>query len=124
MSFEVKQLGDESIIIVTITPPTDLHKDPQQTLEVVNAMARRIQGPVYRISDVSRLDITLDMLIAGLAADVRYSEPNVRHIVVGKGEMVELIAQAIKQPQYGAQEGHMVASVEEGIALARKLLQG
>lgn len=123
MPFEVKQLGDEPIIILTVIPPTDVKTEPQQTLEIINAIAQRIPGLVYRISDISRLDITFEMLVAGLADDIRNSAPNIRHIVVGKGDMIELGAAAIKQQHYGAQEGYIVASVEEGVALARKLLK-
>lgn len=124
MPFEVTQLGDEPIIIATIIPPVELDTEPKQTLEAANAIARRIGGIVYRITDISRFEPTFEMVVGAMAADIRLSERNVRHIFVGKGEMVELVATAIKQPQYGAQEGHMVGSMEEALALARQQLKG
>lgn len=124
MPFEVKQIGDEPIIIVTIIPPVNMEVEPTQRREAANVIARRLDGPVYRITDVSRFEPTFDMIVGGMALDIRLSERNIRHIFVGKGEMVELVAAAIKQPQYGAQEGHMVGSMEEALALARKQLNG
>lgn len=124
MPFEVKQLGDEPIIIATIIPPVEVETEPKQTLEAANAIARRIPGSVYRITDISRLEITFEMIVGAMAADIRHSEPNIHHVFVGKGEMVEIITEAIKQPHYGAQQGHMVGSMEEAIAFARKQLNG
>ncbi|MFN8528953.1 MAG: hypothetical protein U0670_10105 [Anaerolineae bacterium] len=124
MPFEVKQLGNEPIIIVTIIPPVNMQLEPTQRREAANAIARDIDGPVYRITDVTRFEPTFDMIVGGMALDIRHSERNIRHIFVGKGEMVELVANAIKQPQYGAQEGSMVGSMDEALALARKQLNG
>ncbi|MFN8528952.1 MAG: hypothetical protein U0670_10100 [Anaerolineae bacterium] len=124
MPFEVVQLGDEPIIIATIIPPVAVETEPKQTLEAVNAIARHLPGQVYRITDVSRLEITFEMVVGAMAADIRHSASNIHHIFVGKGDMVEMVTEAIKQPHYGAQQAHMVGSIDEAIAFARKQLNG
>lgn len=124
MPFEVKQVGDEPIIVATIIPPIDTVTEPRLTGQAANAIARRFQSTVYRITDLSRLDLSYEELVMGMADDIKNSEPNMEHIFVGTGDMVELATQSMKLPQYGAKGAHMIKSVEEAVAFARKQLNG
>lgn len=123
MPFEVTQLGDEPIIIVTIIPPPDMVDEPKQILAATSAIVRRLEGTVFRITDITRFEPSFELVVMAMAQDIRHSEKNIRHVFVGKGDMVALAAEAIKQPHYGAREGHIVASMEEAIAYAREHLK-
>ncbi len=124
MPFEVKQVGNEPIIVATIIPPIDTVTEPQLTGQAANEIARRFKGTVYRITDLSLVNLSYEEMVMGMADDIKHSEPNMEHVFVGPGELVELATESMKLPQYGAKGAQLVKSLEEAIAYARKQLNG
>lgn len=123
MTVECKQLGDEPIVIATIFEPVNMAVDPQANRDFSNEVARQFDGPVYRITDFTNFEVTFSQLVLGLAEDIKSSEPNIKHVFVGSGEMVELQTRAGSQEQYGAHEIQLFESVDEAIAFAREQLE-
>jgi hypothetical protein len=119
MTVEVKQLGDEPIVIATIYDPVNMETDPVENREKSNAVARKFDGPVYRITDFSNFELTFSQLVGGLAEDIKNSEDNIRHLFVGSGDLVAMQVEAAKQDQYGGQDVKLFTSVNAAIAYAR-----
>lgn len=124
MTVEIHQVGNEPIIIATIFEPVDMSVDPIRNRDESNAIARKFTGKVYRITDFTHFELTFAQLVAGLAEDIKHSEPNIVHILVGSGHLVELQRDALKQKQYGGREAHIFASQEEALTFARNQIKG
>lgn len=124
MTVEIKQLPGEPIVIASIYEPIDMSVDPKTNRDECNAIARQTDGPLYRITDFSNFTLTFAQMVGGLAEDIKFSEANIVHLMVGSTDMVKMQADAVKQEQYGARDVQLFASVDEAIAYAREQIGG
>ncbi|MBN1679248.1 MAG: hypothetical protein JW966_03085 [Anaerolineae bacterium] len=128
MVMVVKQLGDEPIIVITVTPPFDSYKDVIQKLEAIEAIANTIDSPIiYRINDYSAVtQASLDDIMTVLARETRsgsagsLADPRVRSVAVGSDEMIRLAATSLKQTQYGNLDVPLFESYDDALAYIRE----
>ncbi|HEC22199.1 MAG TPA: hypothetical protein ENI95_04710 [Chloroflexi bacterium] len=123
MSFTVQRLPNEPILIVTRfdATPSDLLQIFQQSLE----LSEDIEGTVYRIHDISRVDLDFGTMVAGMAnaSEKRKGsmrDPRFQDILVGGHELIRLASAAFQQEQYGNLTIPFFESLEEALDYARK----
>ncbi len=124
MTVEISQLPNEPIVVATIYEPIDMSVDPQTNRDRCNTIAQQTDGPLYRITDFSNFSLTFSQLVVGLVEDIKFSEANIVHLIVGSGEMMQMQLDAIRQEQYGAHDVQLFASVDDAIAYARDQIAG
>ena len=127
MSYIIKQLGDESIIIitcinfnVTVDMP-NVHRD-------VATLIQDKPGLFYRIVDLTEANFSFSgavdgLLVASRSATGGVADPRTRTILVGTDEMTKLASEAFKQDQYGKRDVPMFSSLKAGIDYARTELK-
>lgn len=127
MPYEVSRLADEPIIIATLTDPIDWAHDIKQTTAQVAALAAEIDGPGFRITDLTQATVTFSELMMGLATVLRseggwLSNPRMRPLVVTKQKLGrEFQTFVAEQEQYGKLNVEVFSTLAEAIAFARKL---
>ena len=133
MPIKVERLPGESIISATVSKPFNPEQDVRAMFAEFIQFRLAIQGDVALIlnfSEVANHPDAFSQLVfalaeasqgikAGKAAGVA-SPPIV--IFVGAGPIATLASQAMEQAQYGGVRGHLCASYDEALALARSKL--
>jgi hypothetical protein len=130
MPIKVEQLPGESIITASVKEPFVPREDMPAMFAEITQLRRAIQGDVVQILDItsSRIPFSQVMLAlaeasngikAGRAAGM--DRPPIM-IFVGSGVLADLASKAMGQRQYGGVSGHLCASMEEALALAREML--
>ena len=130
MPIKVEQLPGESIIVAATHEPFDPNQDVQAMFAEITRLRLTIQGNVALIIDFSDDPASFSQLVVGLAEASRaiqagkaagINRPPLT-IFVGTSTMTELASQAMGQKQYGGVQGHLCATKDEAIALARTKL--
>ncbi|MBN1200563.1 MAG: hypothetical protein JXJ20_01785 [Anaerolineae bacterium] len=133
MPIKMEQLPGESIINATINEPFDPDRDIPALFAEFIPLRLAIQGDVALILDfssvVSKPNSFSPMVLSMAEASrgVRASKeagvgrPPIT-IFVGSGPIANLAAQAMEQEQYGGTRGHLCATYDEALALARAKL--
>ncbi len=119
MPVTIEKLPDQPVIVITVTEPFDHFKELPAGFRKFQELAASVQGTIYRIIDVTGWRVPFNAVVDGLAADTRggaATDPRVRTVLVGSGEMVELGVKAVKQRQYGGREMALFASMDEALA--------
>jgi hypothetical protein len=133
MPVKIEQLPGESIVHATVHEPFVPERDMPAMFAEIIPLRMTIQGDVALIIDFSattnhpnsfsKMVFTLaeaaQGIKAGRAAGV--SRPPIL-IFVGTGPIADIASQAIEQEQYGGVKGHLCASQDEALALARAKL--
>jgi hypothetical protein len=128
MPYEVRRLGEEPIIVTTLTDPIDWARDIKQTTAQVAALVAEIDGEGFRITDLTRTNVTFSELMMGLAAVLRseggwLSTPRIQPLVVTTQELGrEFQTFAAEQEQYGRLHIELFPTLDEAIAYAREQL--
>ncbi len=131
MPFNVERLGQESIIILTITGSFEgmaALQDYQEAVAQIARIAAEIEGPVYRITDGTAAQINFGNLVMALG-EARFgdkgsvSDPRMKSIFVGKSDLMQLAAQSLSQKQYGHLNITLCDSLDNAVALAREQLE-
>jgi hypothetical protein len=128
MPYKISRLGQEPIIVTTLTDPIDWARDIKQTTAQVAALAAEIDGEGFRITDLTKTDVTFSEMMMGLSAVLRseggwLSTPDMRPIVVTRQELGrEFQAFAAEQKQYGKLHIELFSTLDEAIAYAREQL--
>ncbi len=123
MSFTVQRLPNEPILIITRfdATPSDLPQIFQQSLE----LSEDIEGTVYRIHDISRINPDFGTMVMGMAnasekREGSMRDPRFQDILVGSHELIRLASAAFQQEQYGGLTIPLFESLEEALDYARK----
>ncbi|NDJ53576.1 MAG: hypothetical protein GYB68_10890 [Chloroflexi bacterium] len=119
MAIQIERLDNEPIVIVRVTDPVDNIEDPRQTNDGVLAALEQSAGTLWRITDFSEASLSFSDLVLGMGLDETMTHPQVRNIVVGASEMVEMIGSSAAQKQYGGLSVAVVEDLETALALAR-----
>ncbi|HEC22198.1 MAG TPA: hypothetical protein ENI95_04705 [Chloroflexi bacterium] len=122
MSFTMQRLPDEPILIVTRfdAVPSDLPDIFRLSLE----LKKEIEGTVYRIHDLSRIDLDFSTMVEGMAnasakCEGSMRDSRFRDILVGSHELIQLASAAFQQKQYGGLTIPLFESLEEAVEYAR-----
>ena len=124
MSITVKRLTDEPIVIVTFAMPFDPENDLRQVTQEVAAILKEVDPPLYRIDDVSTLEIDFSQMVQAMGTATRnvpgsVTDPNIQMIFVGEG-IFHLVTQSLKQDQYGSIDADIFAALDEALQHVRK----
>ncbi len=130
LKFNVERLGNESIIVLTISGTFgDVHdlSSYRAALAQLGQMAATIEGTVYRITDAHTAQIQFGDLVMALGESRggekgTVSDPRMKSIFVGSDELIRMAAQSFTQEQYGHINVQLCSSLDEAIARAREQL--
>lgn len=105
MSFVIRRLPGEPIIIVEAVPPFDRH-DVDDTNDRVHALAREIDGRVFRVSDVRLINVTFESIQETLAEHQggepgSITDPQMIPVFVGGGELSHMLADGFAHHNFG-----------------------
>lgn len=123
MAYTLKQLPGEPIIIDTHVDPLEPSGYTDFARELV-ALATSIEGPIWRIIDLSGVNVSFTVLVHVMAEEAKSGlpgtsgDPRVHPLVVGTGDSVKMIVDSAKQQHYGV-EMQLFATQAEAVAYAR-----
>jgi len=125
MSFEIQQLKDEPIVVITCHNPFDFTGDIAAANRQVAALLENGET-ITRIIDFTEIEMTFANLVESLATKTREEpgslrDPRVRTVLVGTHELVVMKAQSLRQEQYGGLDVPLFESLDEAIAHCRQL---
>lgn len=130
MPIIVEQLPGESIITATVSNPFEAREDVPAMFAEFTRLRLAIQGDVALIIDLSSAKAAFSQTVvamaeassgikAGRAAGI--DRPPII-IFIGSGVLADLASKSMGQRQYGGVKGHLCASKDEALALAREVL--
>ncbi|MGF1505189.1 MAG: hypothetical protein GYB64_00315 [Chloroflexi bacterium] len=125
MPLPTRHLDDLPVLITTAIPPIE---EPYQLVRdlrdyVDTYLAEHHDPVVYRIVDVSQVDLTLFEGMNGLAEDAANATDRERFMFVGQSEMVRILADAAAQEQYGAHGARAYSTLDDAMADIRAELR-
>lgn len=130
MPIKVEQLPGEPIITASVSDPFDPRQDIQPLFAEITRLRLAIQDDVVLIIDLtggkpafSQTVIALAEASSGIRAGraAGIDRPPIT-IFVGSGVLADLASKAMAQRQYGGVKGHLCATKDEALALAREVL--
>jgi hypothetical protein len=125
MSFEVQQLKDKPIVVITCHNPFDFTEDIAAANRQVAALLEN-RETITRIIDFTEIEMTFADLVESLATKTRavpgsLRDTRVQTVFVGTHELVVMKAQSLRQEQYGGLNVPLFESLDEAIAHCRQL---
>jgi len=129
MPVEVKKVENEPIFVVIITDPYDASADSQAANEQIAEAIKAFEGPFYRINDIRQISLSFGDVVMGMAEERRKlpgsaSDPRcAQSVLVGSGMLVNLVASASKQDQYGVMPVRAFTDYEAALEWAREDLK-
>ncbi len=113
----------EPIIIITIQG----HLDAQVMQNVYHQaaeLARAIEGPVYRVTDLRFMEVTLADMVeiikeAGRGIPGSTSDPRIVNVFVGKSHMSRFAADMLRLRRFGGVYSVLVNTLEDALAYVR-----
>ena len=124
MGVLIETFSREQIIIVTIQPPVIMPDDPLAATEETLRFQQQQETTICRITDFRQVRLTFADMVEGMAADEAFRSPYVRSVVIGTDPMIKVGTRGFKQAQYGGIDVTLVASRENALQQARRLLLG
>lgn len=124
MAFTLQQLPGEPIIIDTHSEPLEPSGYAEFARDLV-ALATTIEGPIWRVIDLSGVNVSFEVLVHVMAEEAKSGlpgtsgDPRVQPMIVGSGETIELMVKSAKTELYGGIEMQIFATQDEAIAYAR-----
>jgi hypothetical protein len=120
---QVERVPGEPIIIITIQGHLDAHV-MRDVYEQVANLARTIEGPVYRITDLRLMEVTLaDMAEiikdAGKGVPGSASDPRIVNVFVGKSHMSRFAADMLRLRRFGSVYSVLMNTLEDALAYVR-----
>jgi hypothetical protein len=125
MGIHVERLGQEPIVVLTYTEPTDrLHEEMEAAADEVADLMAGVDA-YYRISDFSHTDMNFSTMMLKLAHETEgrrgsVTDPNAVPIFVGEHDLIAFAIEALMQEQYGYTDVAECATVDEAIGYARR----
>ncbi len=121
MAMEIEKLSGEPIIINRPLPPLNAEEDSKFARQEVNRLSQYIQGTVFRIVDLTQVNITLFDMMNGMKNDVGSATREERFYIVGTDEFINsLHVAAGEQDQYGMVKNvRAFSSLEAALVAAR-----
>ena len=123
MNTRVERIPGEPIIIITIQGHLDA-PIMQQIYGAVADHAEQIEGPVYRITDLRRMDVTLADMVeiikeAGRGVPGSATDPRIVNIFVGKSHMTRFAADMLRLRRFGSVYSVLMNTLDDALAYVR-----
>lgn len=130
MPVSVKPVDAEPILHAIVREPFVVADDMPPLLAQLTAQRQRMDCPVVVILDVAELALSFEKVTMALnraawhirAQREHGSQLPLQYVFIGTDAMVALVSDAMNQDQYGGVGGHLVATWDEALAHARRLL--
>lgn len=124
MSFEVRRLPGEPIIIVEAIPPFDRH-EVDDTNERVHRLARDIDSRIFRISDVRLINVTFESIQETLAEHMSgepgsITDPQMIPVFVGGGELSHILADGFAHRNFGGVSVFLFDDIDVALGFIRE----
>jgi hypothetical protein len=106
MPVTLERVPNEPVVIATLQGFVNIDTIKEMYSRSTD-LARDIAGPWYRLTDVTNISTSFMEVLKVVREASRglpgtSSDPNVTVVLVGTNEMAKLVADMLKQPQYGA----------------------
>jgi hypothetical protein len=123
-NMQIHRLKDEPIIVYEPTEDTRKTFDEiQQVLAEAEALKQEMQCRVYRIVDLTNVNLDFSSMMMGMAAETSqagYRDPDIVTILVASGDLAEFGTKALReQEQYGKADVKLFSTKDEALAFAR-----
>ena len=123
MTTQVERVPGEPIIIITIQGHLDAHV-MRNVYQQAAELARTIEGPVYRITDLRLMEVTLADLVeifkdASRGIPSSASDPRVVNVFVGKSHMSRFAADMLRLRRFGSAYSVLMNTLEDALAFVR-----
>jgi len=125
MPFEIRQVPDEPIFVVTFSDPFT-PEDINGIEEIMTQKLRAIAGPICYLPDMRKVNVTFRDVVMGLAEAFKpgpnsfYRDERVHILTIGgTNELISQASQAAAKSQYGHVQIEVYSDVDEAIAAAR-----
>jgi hypothetical protein len=120
---QVERVPGEPIIIITVQG----HLDAQVMRGIYQQgaeLARTIQGPVYRITDLRLMEVTLADMVeiirdANKGVPGSVSDPRIVNVFVGKSHMSQFAADMLRLRRFGGAYSVLMNTLEDALAYVR-----
>jgi hypothetical protein len=134
--FTIEKLPGEAITIITINGSilkNMVSEDREQVQHQVQSIVEETPGLDYLIMDLHDIELTFSELVMVLAkardqiamiGGKTYIDANMRYLLVGSDELIDLAAEALHQEQYGNIEVQVFPTVGAAVDFARSELTG
>lgn len=130
MGLNVEKMIEDRIVIMhfiaPLDPAIDVGAANEATVEFINEVG---DGPIFRIEDVSTVDVTFNDVVEGTATSSKSGVPGsladerVLAAMVGSNELAKLAASAMGGSSYGNVEVRFFSDMDVAIADCRARLQ-
>ncbi len=117
-----ERLPQEPIIVITVREPFNPQKDLGPAEQEFATTAATIDGPVYRIVDLSRWNVQFSDLVHimdNVMRKNRGADPRFRTILVSSSQIAALGAKAAGQAQYMGVETPLFGSLDDALVYVR-----
>jgi hypothetical protein len=130
MPMTIEQVPDENILIASVSEPFEPRQDIPDMFAEFTRLRLALQGDVAMILDMRGARAAFSQVVTALAeasAGIKagraagIDRPPIM-VFVGSGLLADLASKAMAQRQYGGVKGHLCATREEALALAREIL--
>jgi len=96
----------------------------QQIYGAVADHAEQIEGPVYRITDLRQMDVTLADMVeiikeAGRGVPGSATDPRIVNIFVGKSHMTRFAADMLRLRRFGSVYSVLMNTLDDALAYVR-----
>ncbi|MCD4687626.1 MAG: hypothetical protein K8S97_16990 [Anaerolineae bacterium] len=121
MTITIVQLPGAPILHCFLTG-TITAGDIDAMIDTCTGLAAHLPGPVFRITetqDVATSFSDVVLILDTISRRERGPGPQFIDVLVGHGEMIELIADSVQQTQYGRQHIPLFADLDDALAYVR-----
>lgn len=123
MTTRVERIPGEPIILITIQGHLDAHI-VQNTYKQVAELARHIEGPVYRITDLRQMEVTLTDMVEIIKEASRglpgsATDPCILNVFVGKSHMSRFAADMLRLRRFGGVCCVLMTTLDDALAYVR-----
>ncbi|NDJ51566.1 MAG: hypothetical protein GYB68_00605 [Chloroflexi bacterium] len=120
MACTVELLPDIPAVLLTFTGVYDVD-EARQASDHVHELTQHMDGPLYRISDVSALAWSWDEMVQGFSHHIQHapgsiSDPKFVPMLVGGGHMSEIFAQGMQEEVYGGVKTYVFSTIDDALA--------
>jgi len=123
VSTSVERVPGEPIIIITIKGHLDAHI-MRDVYDRVAELARDVEAPVYRITDVREMDVTIADMVEIIKESSKGfpgspTDPRIVNVFVGKSHMSRFAADMLRLRRFGGVSTVLMNTMEDALAYVR-----
>jgi hypothetical protein len=129
MPFTVEKLPEEPIVLVKIKvgDQKDFERDFPPLVQRIAELVAGIEGPIYRITDLTEVNISFGELVLAMQQEYRSempgtaADPRIQVVLVTSSKLIEVGAEGVpKSIHYGGKQPPKIfPTMDEALAYAR-----